>query len=151
MILYHATEADFDTFEKQPKKDPGFHFGTLEQARMRSRGKARILQVEISFHRAKRAKDQGQWTGDQISRARRAGYDAIVYLNRYEAMTTERIEELAQKGLLDRLDRLPDSAFRKLVPEAQDSYIVFDPDQIRILNVFEHDDPQENEEIGMRM
>lgn len=148
MILYHATEAEFDTFEQQPKKDAGFHFGTLEQARMRGGPRARILEVEVQVRRARRAKDQGKWSADQIRRARKAGYDAIVYLNRYEGIPIERIQKLAEDGDLEKLDSLSDSAFRKFVPEAHDSYIVFAPEQIRILKVIPPEHAREEPEIS---
>lgn len=66
----------------------------------------------------------------RIAAAKKAGADAIVYLNRYEGMTTDIIERLQHAGDLHRLDGLSDSAFLRLVPEAQDSYIVWDLDQI---------------------
>ncbi|AWE88943.1 hypothetical protein CSC28_7041 (plasmid) [Pseudomonas paraeruginosa] len=58
--------------------------------------------------------------------------DAIVYLNRYEGLTTEVIERLSASGDLSRLDDMTDAQFRKVVPEARDSYIVFRQDQLWI-------------------
>lgn len=55
------------------------------------------------------------------------GYDSIAYLNRYEGMTTERIEALSASGMLARLNQLTDAGFRRLVPDAADSFIVFEP------------------------
>lgn len=137
MIVYHATTSEFDVFEKQPKKDAGFHFGTFEQAKMRGGPNATILEVKIDFRKAKRLKDNGSWTRDQINRARQGGYDAIVYLNRYEGISTEVVEALSQQGKLSKLDNASDAVFRKLVPQAEDSYIVFSPEQITILNYFD--------------
>jgi hypothetical protein len=54
------------------------------------------------------------------------------HLNRYEGFTNEIMERLIGNGIdLARLDDLPDAKFRKLVPEAQDSYIIFNQDVIK--------------------
>ncbi|CUJ69257.1 Uncharacterised protein [Achromobacter sp. 2789STDY5608633] len=80
-----------------------------------------------------RSKDQGGNWKDKIQRAKAAGKDGIVYLNRYEGMTTAIIDRLSKSGHLNGLDDLSDAAFKRLVPEAQDSYIVFSVEQLDIL------------------
>lgn len=62
--------------------------------------------------------------GEQmIDAVKRAGYDGIVYLNRREGNID------AEKAAL--FNDLSDDAFRKSFPGAEDSYIVFDPSQIK--------------------
>lgn len=134
LVLYHATSSTFDRFEPQKKLDAGFHFGTREQAAMRARRDAVILEVYLSAARLKRVKDNGQWTKNQIKAAQRAGYDGIVYLNRYEGIPTERIDALFQTGDLCKLDQLSDRDFAHLVPEAQDSFIVFEANQVKAVD-----------------
>lgn len=81
-----------------------------------------------------RSKDLGGNWKAKIRQAKAAGKDGIVYLNRYEGMSSELIDRLQQNGLLDKLDGMSDAQFRKAVPEAQDSYIVFRADQVVHVN-----------------
>jgi len=128
----HGTNTDFDQLDVAKTSDGGIHFGSNQQAALRSTGKnSRIIDTQIDVRKPKRCKDDGSGWKNKIKSAKRSGYDSIVYLNRYENMTTERVEQLSQSGKLDTLDSLSDAAFKKLVPEAQDSYIVFDNDQIK--------------------
>ncbi len=129
LAVYHATKASFDAFEPQRHADTGFHFGTRAQAKMR--GGSVLLEVYLSAEHLKRVRDHGKWTRQQIATARREGYDGIVYLNRYEGIPTERILDLEAKGLLKKLDTLSDREFRRAVPEAEDSFIVFEPTQVK--------------------
>jgi hypothetical protein len=140
LILYHGTRAIFDRFAVQNRRNPGFHFGSLEQALMRcgsgsalgrSASRGRIIPVYLSIRRAVRLVDRGGITAEQIRSAKSRGYDGIVYLNRYEGIPTERIQALAETGDLADLDRVSDRRFRRLVPEARDSWIVFEPTQIK--------------------
>lgn len=130
--LVHGTNADFDDLDVSKSSDGGIHFGTEDQAKMRSAGKnSRLLRASIDIQKPKRYKDDGGNWKKKIAAAKRAGYDSIVYLNRYEGLTTERIEHLSEIGKLDKLDNLSYTAFKKLVPEAEDSYIVFSNEQIK--------------------
>lgn len=134
-LMVHGTNTSFDTLDVAKTSDGGIHFGSIQQARMRSSGKnAKIIYAYINIEKPKRYKDTGGEWKNKITNAKRAGYDGIVYLNRYEGMSTERIEHLSDIGKLDTLDLLSDVAFKKLVPEAEDSYIVFDNSQIKINN-----------------
>jgi hypothetical protein len=59
------------------------------------------------------------------------GYDSVVYLNRYEMPTDDAKERLEKHPLMrGQLNKLSDDEFKQHFPEAVDSYIVFDPDQI---------------------
>jgi len=112
------------------------HLGSLEQAAMRSGGMHLHL-VEVRLDKVKRVRDSGSYRTSAIGKARRAGYDGLVYLNRYEGIPAAHLEAaLREKSSLD-LDRMCDAGFRKLFPEAKDSYISFDPHSCRILARFE--------------
>lgn len=127
MIVYHGTRETFDEFA--PNKE-GIHFGSGGQAKMRS-GK-RMIEAYLSIQKIKRVKDTtGSWV-KAVKAAKSSGYDGIVYLNRYEGVPYERFEKLRKEGISDeKMDKMSDEAFKKHVPEAQDSYIVFEPNQIK--------------------
>lgn len=132
LVVYHATKADFSEFSKEKTVDGGFHFGTAAQANMRVAGAGKNLMPAYLFaSNMQRSKDEGGDWKAKIRAAKASGRDGIVYLNRYEDLSTEVISRLANEGLLDKLDRMSDTEFRRAVPEAQDSYIVFDPTQIK--------------------
>ena len=127
-LLYHGTQKEFDKLE--PGVDGGIHFGTQAQANMRSLGKGkRIIGAYINVEKLKRVKDTGGNWQAAIRSAKSQGYDGIVYLNRYEGTTTENVVKHQGKNL----DSIPDTAFKKLFPEAMDSYIVFDAKQVSTL------------------
>jgi hypothetical protein len=107
------------------------HVGTPAQARMR--GGAHLHEVVIRPPlRMARLRDVGSWRAEAVIRhARRS--PVVVYLNRYEGIPREAFERLADRGI--DLDALPDSRFSKLVPEAEDSWIVLDPDAIASIRV----------------
>jgi len=133
MRLFHGSKERLKRFGGSTRSE--VHLGSLEQARMRN--SAFIHEVEVPdglrFHRVR---DNGEIGKTVYDRARRSGYDGVVYLNRYEGLTTEVIERLASAGRLgDDLDRISDAAFARLVPEAHDSYAVFDPGKCRIIAV----------------
>lgn len=73
---------------------------------------------------------------------REAGYDGLVYLNRAEGVQ-ERLAELNRQDIVARAR--DDAGFAELVPGAADSYIAFEPTQIKsaIANVgtFDPNDP----------
>lgn len=148
---YHGTNADFDSFkrgtdpENSNKEDLGIHFGTPGQAENRIRGyestpakeiisDARILPARLKLKKPLRLEDATDWTdptavyevmeisgkftskelesnvfGKDISEIREflksKGYDGVVYKNQHE---------FSAKG-----------------GGAEDSYLVFDPNQIR--------------------
>lgn len=133
LVLYHATRSEFETLDPTQTVDGGLHFGTETQARMRGGSRARMIKAEVTVGKPRRSRDLGGQWESKIGSAKSAGHDAIVYLNRYEGMSIERIEE-AQRDGVD-FDRLSDSAFRKRVPEAEDSYIVFDAACIKVLDI----------------
>lgn len=128
LTLYHATRSEFDTLDPSKTVDGGLHFGSQDQARMRGGKKARMIEAQIEIKKPRRSKDMGgQWAG-KIKSAKSAGHDSIVYLNRYEGLPLARVEEAIQDGV--DLDRLTDTQFKRRVPEATDSYIVFSPSSV---------------------
>lgn len=130
-LAYHGTTADFSAFDPAKTVDGGLHFGSKEQARMRGGQKARLIAVELSVERPRRSRDMGGNWASKIRSAKSAGHDAIVYLNRYEGIPLQRVLDAHRDGI--DLDRLSDRAFRQRIPEAQDSWIVFDAEKVRIL------------------
>lgn len=127
LVVYHGTRSDFDAFEIGKE---GSHFGTGSQAKMRN-GK-RVIEAYLSIKNPKRVKDlPGGWQ-KAVKAAKSQGHDGIVYLNRFEGVPYERFEELRARGISDaKMDAMSDAQFRKLVPEASDSWVAFEPTQIK--------------------
>lgn len=134
LILWHGSASLFDAFDAR-LCGGGIHLGTEAQARMRN--SAVLYRVEVEAGRSRRSRDEGGGWAARIRSARGAGLHSIVYLNRWEGIPAERIAALAAAGDLARLDRLPDAAFRRLVPEARGSLLVWDPGRLRILERLE--------------
>lgn len=123
-VLYHGTRATFTDLDLSQTVDGGVHFGTEAQARMRAGRSGRLLAAELDVFQVRRSQDTGGEWKAKIRQAKAAGFNALVYLNRYEGIPLERFEALAAQGLDP--DRLSDAEFRRAIPEAQDSWIVFD-------------------------
>lgn len=132
LLLAHLTKEQFDFLDPAKTVDGGLHFGTLGQASMRAGNNSRLILAYLQASRLRRCKDTGGNWKALIASAKRAGMDGIVYLNRYEGVTTEIIERLQASGDLQRLDSMTDAQFRKAVPEAEDSYIVFSAHQVLV-------------------
>jgi hypothetical protein len=149
IILWHGSNRPMGRFEPTRGPDGALHLGTRTQAGMRN--SAFLHEVEVEIQRVLRCRDRGgDWAG-RVRHARAEGLDAIVYLNRYEGVSSATIERLALHGRLAGLDSLPDQAFRRLVPEAEDSYILLHPERARILRIIpkgdisvERTDPDQN-------
>lgn len=63
---------------------------------------------------------------------RSLGHDGVVYLNRYEMPTDEAKERLENGPLMrGQLNKMTDEEFKQHFPEAVDSYISFDPSQLK--------------------
>lgn len=75
------------------------------------------------------------------------GHDGIVYLNRREGLN-----DYGKRPNPENLSHLGDDAFKKIYPEAQDSYIAFDPEQIKSATgnqgTFDPSKPKMNEARG---
>lgn len=132
LILWHGSDRPLEEFTGAGP-DRALHLGTRAQAEMRNRSYLHETEVEVT--RVRRSWDPGgDWSG-RIRAARATGLDAIVYLNRYEGVSTQTIQRLAAAGRLSGLDRISDREFRRLVPEAADSWIILDPARARIIKV----------------
>jgi hypothetical protein len=130
--LYHGSKTAVDHLELG--NDGGIHLGTKAQAKMRNSKHVYAVEVSTDVDRFKRERDTGgNWKG-KIQKAKKAGYDGIVYLNRYEGIDKDQYFKLLDKGWTgDKLDSLSDKEFKKLLPGMEDSYIVFNPKDVRII------------------
>jgi len=131
-IGYHGTTHDFDAFDLDMSEDGGLHIGTREQALKRN-GDI-LLKIEFSIERPCRAKDDGGSWRAKIKAAKARKCDGIVYLNRHEGIPYDRLHSLTDSGMyLHHIDLLPDAKFKKLLPEAEDSYLLFSTKHVKIL------------------
>lgn len=136
LVLYHSSPVAITEFDASKTRDGGFHFGTEHQARSRAvfNEGENLHAVVISAKRLLRAQDNGGFWGSVIARAKHQGYEGIVYLNRYEGVSKDSMAMARGKGKGDERN-LSDARFRSVAPEAEDSYIVFDPAQIQIVSI----------------
>lgn len=130
-VLYHGTREQFDQLDPKHTVDGGLHFGSLAQAKMRCGSKGRIIKAEVRIAKARSSKDAGGNWASKIKSAKSAGFDAISYLNRYEGIDIDSLNKVLDSGKDP--DRMTDAQFRKAFPEAEESVIVFNVDQVRIL------------------
>ncbi|MBL9001561.1 MAG: hypothetical protein JNK25_10545 [Phycisphaerae bacterium] len=156
LVVYHGTQNVFTAFNTVADGDLGSHFGTRDQAAEFAGGSAygRMMPVYLSIQNPVRLIDTGEWSdaevlpqlerlglidsveeaGERSAREilQQAGYDGVVYMNRREGFGKPLIQRIGQDAHDRELRRpLSDTAFRRLVPEATDSYIAFDPAQIK--------------------
>jgi len=130
-VFYHGAQATTDALT-----GPEIHFGSMAQAKMRRAGEdSKILAAHLDVKNPRRCKDMGGNWKKKIASAKAKGKDAIVYLNRYEGMTTANVVKAHEAGI--DLDRLSDKEFKKWFPEAEDSYIVFSEKQVALLQLQE--------------
>lgn len=130
MVVYHGTKGDIAEFDSSQTVDGGFHFGTTAQASMRVSGAGKnLMPVYLKIEDWQRSKDLGGKWKAKIKSAKSSGKDGIVYLNRYEGIDYATIERAEAEGF--NLDKVSDARLRDFAPELADSYIVFDPTQIK--------------------
>lgn len=144
-IAYHGLSGRrprgfaFSGLETHPE---GIHLGTLAQARMRA-GKGTVLKVRVrasQVRRIPRVRDRdGFWRRFLRDKARN-GCRILTYLNRYEGVPQHRVLETLGQDL--GTEHMSDAAFRKLVPEATDSWIVLDPGLVEILGAVRKPTPR---------
>lgn len=155
LMLVHGTRKAYDLSQFRP----GTHFGTPSQANERmvaltadySVGAANSTPVYLSVKNPLRVTDNphGDWR-DAIRRAEREGYDSLVYLNRGE-LPDDAINRVIQEEMRrGNLSTLSDEDFRVIAPEAEDSYIILDPRQVKsaVGNRGTYD--PENPDMGMK-
>lgn len=126
--MYHGTIHDFDVFDIN-KCVGGIHLGTIQQALTRCDHQGYVLQVELSYERIRRSKDMGGGWKKKITSAQTKDCDAIVYLNRYEGMGFGEFKTYSPA----RLDTMSDQQFKKIIPNATDSWIAFNCEQVLII------------------
>ncbi|MFZ3583724.1 hypothetical protein ACOI1H_16335 [Loktanella sp. DJP18] len=139
-IAYHGLQGrrpkDF-SFGCRKSHPEGIHLGTLPQARMRA-GSGTVLKVlvrasALSQHRpVPRVKDRDDSWRNVVKRRAALGQQLLTYLNRHEGIPGERVMAMTALSKYKILT-MPDRQFRKVAPEAEDSWIVLDPDLVRII------------------
>lgn len=127
ITAWHSTSAEFDLFA------PFSHFGTRAQAEMRRTKGGKLIQVELTLRQVKKLKDTGDWSLRKLKRYRSEGFTGVTYLNRFEGIPLEAFDRA--RAAYGDIDALSDRAFEKALPEAGQSWIIFDPADVRILNV----------------
>lgn len=156
LMLVHGTRKAYDLSNFRP----GTHFGTPAQANERMRvltdnydfGSANSTPVYLSVKNPMRVRDQlhDDWR-PAMERAQREGYDSLVYLNRGELTGDAMDRVLAEEARRGYPGMLDDDVFREVVgPEAADSYVIFDPRQVKsaVGNRGTYD--PENPDMGMK-
>lgn len=129
-ILYawHGSKDPVLTYGAKDKPDV-LHLGSIEQAAMRC-GHGYFHLLEVRPEKMRRIKDKGADKHATITRARRAGLDMLVYVNRYEGISTKSLEAALDQYTNDQIDAFTDTKFRRVFPEACDSYILLNmPEQ----------------------
>lgn len=124
---WHSTSCDFDTFV------PFSHFGSRAQAEIRRAKNGRLIEVDLLLPNVKVMRDTGSWKIKTLQHYRWRGYDGIRYLNRYEGIPLDAFERA--RAISPDLDSLSDTVFQHRIPEASDSWIVFDPSHVTIVSV----------------
>lgn len=120
-IAYHSTN------DPDLKVKPFLHVGTQAKASMR--GGKYLYRIEFADDRKiPRLRDNGSWHSKDLKRhARKAGL--IIYLNRHEGIPLEEFNQ-AQADK-QKIDEMTDARFVKVIPSAQDSWIILDPDCVK--------------------
>lgn len=132
--LWHGSHEKLDKFRGDALEGI-VHLGTLAQAAMRS-GDRYLHVVQVDLQYLKRVRDTGSDRRSQISQARRAGYNGLVYLNRYEGIEACRLEAVLKTIPARDLDTISDTRFRQIFPDARDSFLSFDPHMCKIIASF---------------
>ena len=153
LIVYHNTDKDFDIFKTNAEL--GAHFGTKSQAKGFGR---RLIPVFLNIRNPIRLIDTGEFRGSTLanalvhlgivegkyshkigdmesedkwdkaisdvqSKSIKHGYDGAIYLNRREGVNVDEMEDDPDQSDLD---------FLKMHKHANDSYIAFRSEQIKL-------------------
>lgn len=149
LLVHHGTaEQDLQAFRRGGIESLGVHLGTRAQAVKRG---SEMLDLYAAIQNPIRLADCGDWRPkvvlDQLRRLgfdpreaknanrlrvelERLGFDGVVYLNRYEGLRTDALN-LVDHNWKYGPAALSDEAFKKRFPDAQDSWIVFHPHQVK--------------------
>lgn len=132
--MWHGSMTPVDRFDGSRGRSE-LHLGTLEQASMR--GGRHLYLFEIDPAKTRRIRDGGEVGKTQCRAARAAGMDALVYLNRYEGISVESVQNAMDAGIHDRIDSMTDREFLKWFPEARDSWAILNPEDASLIASFE--------------
>jgi hypothetical protein len=139
-VVYHRTAANFDVFDTE-RGDLGAHFGTSRQAEALMGGAMRpgerTLAVYLSIQNPIRLQDKGGFHADAVApQLRRLGI-----LDRPTALRLARIGDIgtvserraANREIREhlRLAGFDGVVYRNTTEEGGDSYIIFDPCQVK--------------------
>lgn len=124
--LYHGSDK---AYIKKNTLKPILHTGTLDQAKMRNYKYISQIVLKDRKYKIINQKDKGSWDNKKlVSNARK--YDIICYLNRYEGIDVNHLEEAAKH------DHACDKTFLKNVPSADYSWIILNTEIIeKIINL----------------
>lgn len=137
LTLYHGLSqpyGDSFRFEALSAHPEGIHLGSHHQAQMRA-GPGQVIAVRLDLRRAgriSRVKDHPVSWAATLKRKQRAGCKALVYLNRFEGLSLDTVTALARADT-GSIDHMSDRSFRALAPDAEDSFVVLDPEIVEIL------------------
>jgi len=107
------------------------------------------IPVYLSVRNPKRMNDHlGESWEDRVRVARDEGFDSIVYLNRAE-LSDDAHEAILKEELRSGFS-LNDDEIRAVAPEVADSYIVFDPRQVKSATGNRGTYDPDNPDIGMK-
>jgi len=122
LVVYHGTRTA-DEMALRGFTQGGAHFGTSLQAFERAKGgvNTATFPVFLSIKNPKRLIDAKRWSAGIYQKAQAEGHDGIVYLNRYEGIDEPDVGD----------ETMSDVEFMEVHPEATDSYIAFEPFQIK--------------------
>lgn len=134
-LLWHGSDRRLVQFDGDALKGH-VHLGSLDQAIMRSAGK-HIHLVSMPEGKTKRVRDTGDINIKAIESARAQGYDLLVYLNRFEGIHAATLCRVLEEHPKLDFEKISDKSFRKLFPEASESYISLDPHDCQIVDYFE--------------
>jgi hypothetical protein len=164
---------DFQEFDTK-SSEMGSHFGPQEQGNYFTGSKpeqrGHMYPVHLNIKNPIRLQDNGSFSPRRVmaqlpegmveeasaysnpqevvqNALKEHGHDGIVYLNRREGLN-----DYGKRPSPENLSHLGDDAFKKIYPEAQDSYIAFDPEQIKSASgnqgTFDPSKPRMNEARG---
>lgn len=124
---YHAANSDFVTFDPRKSSDGMTHVGTATQATMRGGSSSVLLKVSVYATALIRMNDKsGIWRKPTAKQREIA--DGIVYLNRFEGI---------KASATSHDFTVSDNALKASVGVLHDSYGIFDPDNLRIIERIE--------------
>lgn len=110
------------------------HVGTAAQAVMRSGRRISLVVFREAPVVRMRDREENGWRLRRLQTAVRRGKGIALYLNRIEGIPADEasgaLETLRARRSRQRLDTLPDSAFRRLMPSCADSMIILHPDLV---------------------